>query len=588
MYDRHLILFAGPGSGKTSTSIAKGRRILANPDSRLCMVTFTTAASAEIQHRMAAAFANEKQPLPVGRLSTGTFHSMALKHYQRHVKGHPKLLPPPARSAMLHTMLAKHSMDDRSAYTLALEKYQGALNPSRLDIAPQHLEFIDEYLAKMKSAHATDLASIMRECTILMASGEIPLLNITHMIGDEMQDADEVQLEFILNHTRKGVVTTLVADDDQTIYEWRCALGYAGLQYFAAQVNAKTITLGENFRSREEVVAHARELIANNDPDRVEKNQIAVRGAGGVLGVVKSATPFDECEAVAVAIRDYKYDDEETAVLARSNRALDRMEEALAAEGIPYRRDGPTLWDTPEIALLLAVMRALISSRTAELLPVLMLLHVDPDVRKELEKQLGANCGQFLDGVVPDLAGATDLDGKVLQKFVDGTSDWRKLLRSGDYNLVIPDIGFAVAKLLQENRDSKASVTKTRRINQLTESAVNVLTKLRGSLSTRLSTLSLMNSREAAACPVRLMTMHSSKGLEFDTVFLINASHPDDGSTLMADHPERRLFYVALTRAKDRFFATYSDDPVKYINEANLPFIDNFSDVLGTPAAGNE
>ena len=80
VYDRHLILFAGPGSGKTSTSIAKGRRILANPDSRLCMVTFTTAASAEIQHRMAGAFENEKQPLPVGRLSTGTFHSMALKH----------------------------------------------------------------------------------------------------------------------------------------------------------------------------------------------------------------------------------------------------------------------------------------------------------------------------------------------------------------------------------------------------------------------------------------------------------------------------------------------------------------------------
>jgi DNA helicase-2/ATP-dependent DNA helicase PcrA len=68
------------------------------------------------------------------------------------------------------------------------------------------------------------------------------------------------------------------------------------------------------------------------------------------------------------------------------------------------------------------------------------------------------------------------------------------------------------------------------------------------------------------------MTMHSSKGLEFDTVFLINASHPDDGSTLMADHPERRLFYVALTRAKDRFFATYSDDPVKYIIRGESSF----------------
>lgn len=581
LYDRNLILFAGPGSGKTATSIAKGRRILSDPAARLCMVTFTTAAAGEMQHRMAAAFAGDQQEVPKARLTTGTFHSLALKHYQRHVKGFPRLLPPPARSAMLHTMLAKYTQDERAAFTLALEQYQGALDPSRLSVLPEHREFIEDYLRKMRSAQATDLASVMRDCTMKMAASEIPLLPVTHLIGDEMQDADEVQLEFILNHSRQGVVTTVVADDDQTIYEWRCALGYAGLQHFAAEAGAKTITLGENFRSRQEVVSHARELIANNDPDRVEKNQLAVRGTGGILGVIKSSDAKSECEAVAKAIGDYKYDDEEIAVLARSNRALDRMEEALSAEGIAYKRDGPTLWDAPEIGLMLSLMRALISARTGDLLPVLMLLQVDAKVRKDLESHLGPNCGALLDGAVPDLLSATALDRKALQKFADGTCAWRKLLRSGDYNLAIPDIGFAVGELLRENVEAGGSASRTRRANILLESAVNVLTRLQGSLSKRLTTLAMMQSREASAFAVRLMTMHGSKGLEFDTVYLINASKPDDGSTLMEDHPERRLFYVALTRAKDRFFATYSDQPVKYIYEAKLPFIRGFADALG-------
>lgn len=580
LYDRNLILFAGPGSGKTATSIAKGRRILSSEASSLCMVTFTTAAATEMHQRMAADFQREGQEIPRTRLTTGTFHALTLKHYQRHVRSFPKLLAPPARSAMLHAMLAKYSMEERSPFTLALERYQSALQPDLLALEPEHREFIEDYQRKMRAAHATDLATIMRDCTVRMASGEIPLLPITHLIGDEMQDADQVQLEFILNHTRAGVITTLVADDDQTIYEWRCALGYAGLQHFAAEAEAKTITLGENFRSRTEVVNHAQLLIAHNDPERIQKEQRAVRGAGGVLGVVRSANTGSECFAVARAISEYRFADEEIAVIARSNRALDRMEEALSSEGVSYRRDGPTLWDAPEIALLLSLMRGLVSSRTADLLPVFMLLPVDGKVRKALEAKLGATCGHFLDGEVPSLDPATALDVQALHDFCRGTTAWRKLLRAGDFNLAIPDIGIAVGDLIKQHAGETGGAAKTRRVNGLLDSAVNVLTRLTGSLSKRLNTISKMQSKEAGAHPVRLMTMHASKGLEFDTVFLINASKPDDGSTLMEDQPERRLFYVALTRAKDRFFATYSGDPIKYILEANLPFISSLQDAL--------
>ncbi len=589
LYDRNLILFAGPGSGKTATSIAKGRRILTMAETRLCMVSFTTAAAAELQERLAADFRKDGHAVPRDRLIAGTFHSLALRHYQRHVRHHPKLLPPPARTAMLHSMLAKHSHEERGEFTLALEKFQGALNPSALTLSPEHREFVEEYLRKMASAHATDLASVMRDCTLRMASGEIPLLPVTHLIGDEMQDADEVQLEFILNHTKAGVLTTLVADDDQTIYEWRCALGYAGLQHFAAQAGAKTIALAENFRSRSEIVSHASTLISHNNPERVVKDQRPIRRTGGVLGVLKSSDTATECELVAEAIGAFRVDDEQIAILARSNRALDRMEQALSAEAIPYRRDGPTIWDAPEIGTLLSLLKALVSSRTADLLPVLMLLQVDGRVRKALEGALAASCGTFLDGEVPALDTATPIDLAVLTKFSSSAAAWRKQLRAGEVNLAVPDVALALGDLIREDGGAASEgLANSRRINFLLDTAVDVLTRLAGSLSKRLTTLSMMQTRDAGSFPVRLMTMHGSKGLEFDTVFVINASRPDDGSTLMEDHPERRLFYVALTRAKDRFFATYSGEPLKYLIEARIPVIRGFADALETSSEAEE
>ena len=580
-YDKNLILFAGPGSGKTSTSVAKAERILSAPDARLGMVTFTTAAAGEMQHRMEVVFKNNGRPFPKHSLICGTFNSLTLRHFQKYAKVKEKLLAPPARSAMINSMLAAMPREEKNETILALEKYQGALDPSKIVLSSAHAKFIDEYLGKMKAARATDLATIMRECTRQMGAGQIPLLQVTHLLGDEMQDADEVQLEFMLHHSRAGVITTLVADDDQTIYEWRSALGYAGLQRFALEANAKTITLAENFRSRDEIVTHAKKLIAYNDPDRIEKDQLSVRGPGGALVVVASSHLEGECDLVAKAIADHRKEGETVAILARSNRSLDAMEEGLSIYGIHYRRDGPSIWDSTEISTFVSLLRALISSAHADLLPVLMLLELDAVTRRQLERAIGGHCGEFLDGLMPEVDSATPLDLAELGKFTKDTTNWRKRLRKGEINLTLPNIKDGVKDMIRAHaNESSDGSSKMRRINFLLDTALNVLCNMKGSLSQRLNIVSRMQAKTPEADAVRLMTMHSSKGLEFDTVFLINAKRPDDGSTLMKDHPERRLFYVAMTRAKERFAATYSDTPVKFIREAGLTVSQSLSDLF--------
>ena len=115
---------------------------------------------------------------------------------------------------------------------------------------------------------------------------------------------------------------------------------------------------------------------------------------------------------------------------------------------------------------------------------------------------------------------------------------------------------------------------QTKRVREAFEHVERILLALDGKLSKRLSILGRLQDKEQGPEAIRLCTMHSSKGLEFDTVFLIDAVSPDDGSLLAHEQAERCLFYVAMTRAKERFFALYSDIPTPFIAEAGLPKFD--------------
>lgn len=567
-YDRHLILFAGPGSGKTATSVAKGERILQSADAHLGMVTFTTSAAAEMQHRLVKTFAQKDVAIPKHRLTTGTFHSITLRHYQRHTNSTRKLLAPPARAAMINGMLSDLAYEERQEYQLALEKYQGALRPETLEFDPQIGDFIQTYLDRMKNINAIDLATVMRECTLGMGYGQIPLLPFTHLIGDEMQDADQIQLELMLVHARANITTTLVADDDQTIYGWRSALGYEGLIKFAQETGAKTIALEENFRSRSEIVEHSQVLIQHNNPQRVDKSPRAVRGPGGLVAQVGSSSIEQECMNIAAAIHRCQEPSEIFAILARSNRDLDAMEQQLASHDPPieYHRDGTSIWSTTEVSTYLSTLQALVSGTTTDLSPILSLLPLDKTARTSLERALGAQSGPFLDGEIPTTLNVTPIDLETLERFTADTRKWRNALRAGEILRVISEVADLARSML-----SGHFKTRTKLITGLIGAAESVLTAMRGTLSKRLATLTSMRQTNGATALVRLMTIHASKGQEFDTVFMLNARNPDDGSTLIDDQPERRLFFVAMTRAKNRLLVSYSGVPIKYIAEAQIP-----------------
>lgn len=566
-YDGNLIIFAGPGSGKTSTSVAKGARILQQRGTVLGMVTFTTAAAAETQERMERAAGGSGRERIGARLIAGTFNAITLRHYQRHARSALKLMPPPQRAALLRTMLRDKESAEQDEYIAALDAYQAKVNPTFDDLPPSQADFIRSYLRKLEAAHAIDLSTVMRTCTVQMSSGALPCLPVTHLVGDEMQDADEVQIEFMLVHSRTGIKTTLVADDDQTIYEWRNAMGYSGLQRFASEASAKTIVLQENFRSREEIVARATALIAHNDPDRIAKNQQAVRGPGGDLAAISCADLEGECRQVARSLAQCGTQKLSAAVLARTNMSLWTMQSALLKEGIAFRREGPSVWETPEAATLLSLLRALVSGQTADLMLILT-TQLDSRLATEVAKQLGGEFGALLEGHVPDLAHATAKDKELLLQLAGAASKWKRELASGMYSIVIAEARDYVREIVLQQLDGRSRGAQ--RAERILDECTDVLQALDGKLSSRLATLQRLQAAAENPNVVRLLTMHSSKGLEFDTVYAIGAAEPEGGLTGVA--AERRLFYVALTRARERFFALYSGGrPLRFITEAGLP-----------------
>lgn len=581
LYDQNLILFAGPGSGKTKTAAAKGMRILQLPDAHLTMVTFTTAGAAELKTRLLTAFRDAEISAPTNRITTGTFHSLALKHYQRHSRNKKKLISPPARAGMIAGMLAHLEFERRSEFSLELERYQGALYPDRLELDDEIRDFIRSYIARLDGINATDLASVMRECVVAMSAGEIPLLPVTHLLGDEMQDADQIQLELMLLHAKNGVITTLVGDDDQTIYEWRSALGYEGLMRFAEESGAKTITLAENFRSRSEIVAHAQRLIAFNNPHRIDKNPRAVRGPGGQIGVFQLGD--SQVRAIAKAIAAHRKPGETMAILARSNRDLDIMEQGLmqnvdgdgAPDPVPYQRDGQSIWQTNEVETLTCLLRAVLSGHTTDLVPMLSILPIAASTRSSLELALGPNCGAFLDGTAPEYRSTGKEDDDLVARLMRVTGFLRRKVRAGEIAFAIQEAAEEVRYLFRVQKPKGGA-----RIDALLGAAANVLMGLQGPLSQRLNVLSRSVDRDPEYLKVRLMTMHASKGLEFDTVFVLNASSPDDGSTLIDDQAERRLFYVAMTRAKNRLVVSYSEKAIKFVDEAGIPYYRSITDLL--------
>lgn len=572
--DGHCLVVACPGSGKTRVITTKiGALLGRHPGARICAVTFTRDAAGELAHRVSEEIG---EALFKTSCRIGTFHSLAIRQLRNHNRL-GKVASPAEQLTFLRRAIdmAEPGMEFEEA-TSIIEAAKGSLDTNEAQDHPLYLAY-----AKLLGAHnLVDLYDVIRDAVRLMRTGEVSPFPVQYMLVDEFQDTDHIQLEWVLEHARNGTNITVVGDDDQSIYSWRGALGYSGMQAFRDQTGADEITLGINYRCREEILGSADRLIRNNQA-RIAKVLVAGRGRGGSIDTERAADRAAEAERVLARIQDdcialpnagpvfrYTVPNGSWAVLARNRRLLDEVEAKLQVEGIMYYRPPKeSFWSRAPQSLLLSLLSALDGGGSSGIDHALnhglgsrFGRKRAREVTAKLHPQLAGQFDRLMHDVTPPLDGLMPDEAQFVSEFAGRLTAWRGQIDSGRFNFAIR----AAAAWFGSLEDG--DLQRDRIV-----SAGDTLCRLEGRPRARVDAITTVSSSKGRPEGVQLQTMHGSKGLEFDKVWIIGA----DSATIPSPkspnlEEERRLMYVAMTRAKDRLFISSitKHQPSMYVAEA--------------------
>lgn len=413
---------------------------------------------------------------------------------------------------------------------------------------------------------------------IIQNEGALPLLGATHLVIDEAQDNDELQFALATLHALTGVPTTLIGDDDQCIYEWRRAMGYPGLMSFANTFGAKLITLGANFRSLRTIVEHAGALISHNNGHRIEKVFEARRGAGGDVQAEKADTDVLMAETATVMLLEAStpYDDpkgrfrvqvktSEFGVLGRNNFVLDDMERHLLSNGIKYVRHGTSILQKEAAQYIYDILGAVYGGDLNGISVILQINGVSTSAANQVCTEITGKEKAFVDGRMADF-GRFGASSQAVQNCSQWFEARRQDVSAGKHPQVIAEV-CGVARTLYpiDGAYDKKALQNNRSIDAVQK----CLTRMRGHVLTRVAALREKDQTKNQENAVLLMTFHGSKGLEFNNVLIMGAddkSCPGKGELMS----ERRLFYVAATRAKEFMLALYCGKPSRYLVEMGL------------------
>lgn len=545
-YDGNLLMIAGPGAGKTKTLIAKAQRILAsNPTGHIALVTFTDASTKVMRDRLQRAVS----PNDFRRCSIQTFHKHCMNQLRASGKLGQLLNPKQANGLASRAINAAGVM-------LSLDEAMAELEGHKLSLTFTGTEtpLVEAYEQIRRRQRVMDLWDVVRDAVVGMQKDEVQPLQATHILGDEYQDADSLQQQWMFEHASRGAITTVVGDDDQSIYGWRRALGYQGMMDFRATVNAATVVFGVNYRSHSEILLCADAVIRNNK-QRVNKVIHPARGAGGAVSVHPYRDALQEAEAIAEMIKadciplgNDRYAPPKGAwgVIARTNVAFLVLTSVLRAEGIVYTRSGKDkMSDVPR--LYCEFLAGLYPRNVITIEQVLHAAKVSEQSIGHLARSSEGALQSLYEGVVPDAESLEAEDRETVTQLARLCRSWRTIARSGDVTAVLEAVEMWFADHVAQGDNDKEALSYTRVLMQ----------RLSGTLQTRASVL-LRDEASNDDTGVQLHTMHSSKGLEFKKVALIccNAGVIPSSKAENVDE-ERRLFYVGITRAEDRLFVSY-------------------------------
>ena len=606
-----VMVLAGAGSGKTRVLTQRIAHIiskrLASP-SEILAITFTNKAATEIKNRL---FDMGINAMSVWAM---TFHSMCariLRLEANNLEGYNQnfsIFDEQDKKSVIKKILKEKNLkaetylsdvyEKLSKYkisNLSLEEYKSIACFSPNDQVV--FSVMSEYEVRLKQENAMDFDDLINKTLYLLKTNEFVRQKyqqkFQYILVDEFQDTNETQYELvkILGGYYKNVFA--VGDEDQSIYSWRGA-NVNNIQHFLRDFEgAKLYKLEQNYRSTKTIIKSANKIIKNNQ-NRIDKTLFTENEDGFNVVYSKSYSDKEEADFVTKTIiglvnnKGYNFSD--IAVLMRLNALTRSFEEKFVSYDIPYRIfGGLKFYERAEIKNVMAYLKLLINPYDEESFLRVINFPKRGIGDGAIEKLKTTTFEASLFHAVMALS---ENEGGVLAKFLPFKHLMADFLQKMNEMPLNEFARYVVdeSKILSEyNDDTDESYNRKLNISELLHNISNFVSENPDkTLVDFLHMVSLstdIDNYEEKENSVTLATVHSVKGLEFKVVFIVGLEEKyfpiirlDDSENDMEE--ERRLMYVAITRAKERLYLTCSRSRYMY-GKQNFSMASRFLQELG-------
>ena len=620
--DGPILIFAGAGSGKTRVLTHKMYFLINEnhykPEDILA-VTFTNKAAKEMKERVMGLLKTDNLPITIG-----TFHSVFARLLRKEAKylnisSHFAIYDVQDQLDLLKVILkslniTKDQITPNQARNQISYLKNKMIMPetqsrkARTLIEKKLVEIYSTYQKALRDNDALDFDDLLLLPIELFDQNPKILAKYQrkwkYILVDEYQDTNRPQFYLLTMLAKKNEKICVVGDDDQSIYGWRGADVTNILDFEKFFPSCRIFTLEKNYRSTQQILNAATAVVMHNDK-RAKKELVAENGEGELLGLFETRDELEEADAIISAlekeIKINKRTFSDFAVLYRTNAQSRALEDSFRRMGIPYNLVGSIrFYDRKEVKDVLAYLRLVINLKDTISLRRIVNFPPRGIGMKTMDKCVSqAELDKIELFEVLKNADKLPIRGKQSESLLEFYKLIRKyyLLRN---KLSANELSRSLiedAGILNQFKNSSDSDAKERYDNiiELLNSIDEFCSrKSKANLSDFLEEVSLLSDIDHwndSDNRVTLMTVHSSKGLEFPVVFL---SGLDDGLfPLYASiedkkelEEERRLFYVALTRAQERVFLLYATNrrrmggenvigmPSRFIGEIPAEFLD--------------
>ena len=629
------LVIAGAGSGKTRVltyKIAYLVHLGLAPQSILAL-TFTNKAAREMKERIAAITGGQT----ARRLWMGTFHSIfsrILRYEAEHI-GYPSnftIYDTTDSKSLLKAIIKEMQLDDK-VYRLGMvqsrisnaknalvtwKAYEQSKELMQHDIdskVPLLREIYKRYQNRCQQAGAMDFDDLLLQTNILFRDHPQVLEKyrsfFQFVLVDEYQDTNFAQHLIVQRLCEQHRRICVVGDDAQSIYSFRGANIDNILQFKNQYPGCRIFKLERNYRSTQNIVNAANSLIHKNK-EQIHKNVYSEKEEGSKVRISASYSDYEEGYAVASAINELRlrkdYDYADFAILYRTNAQSRILEEALRKRGIPYKiYGGLSFYQRKEIKDIISYLRLIVNPHDEEAFKRVINYPSrgigDTTVGKVISAATDNNVSLWtvlnapVDYALPINSGTakklTDFR-EMIERFIEQNT---RLSAEEMAAIVVKESGI-VSSLFQDR--SVEGISKQENLQELLKGIAEFceLRREEGveqvSLADFLSEVSLLtdqdNDKDEQANKVTMMTVHAAKGLEFKNVFVVGLEEELFPSSMSKDNPraveeERRLFYVAITRAEENCVLTYAKSrfrngqsamcsPSRFLKDIDVRFLD--------------